>query len=52
MEPKKILLVEDNPANRMVFQDLLESAGFQVKPVENAEDALTVARESSSFRGI
>lgn len=47
VDPKKILLVEDNPANRLVFRDLLETAGYEVDSVEKAEDALTLVRESS-----
>lgn len=44
---KKVLLVEDNPANRLVFQDLLESVGYEVKSVEKAEDAITLVRETT-----
>ena len=47
MELKRILVVEDNPANRMVFADLLGAAGYAVRTVEMAEDALTVAREAT-----
>ncbi|MCZ6792137.1 MAG: response regulator [Planctomycetota bacterium] len=46
-ELKKVLLVEDNPANRLVFQDLLESAGYEVESVEKAEDAITLVRETT-----
>ena len=45
MVQKKILLVEDNEANRIVFQDLLEAAGYEIRCVGNAEEALTIARE-------
>jgi two-component system cell cycle response regulator DivK len=45
MGPKKILLVEDNAVNQLVFQDLLETAGYDVRSVERAEDGLAVARE-------
>lgn len=46
MGAKKILIVEDNPANRMIFQDLLECSGHEVEAVAMAEDALTLVRES------
>ncbi len=46
-ELKKVLLVEDNPANRLVFQDLLESVGYEVESVEKAEDAITLVRETT-----
>jgi CheY-like chemotaxis protein len=45
MTRKKILLIEDNPANRMVFQDLLQVEGYEVICVGNAEDGITRARE-------
>ncbi len=45
MSAKKILLVEDNAANRMVFEDLLTAEGYEVRSVTQAEDALTLARE-------
>lgn len=43
MSAKKILMVEDNSANRMVFTDLLELEGFDVTPLDNAEEALSLA---------
>lgn len=45
MSAKKILLVEDNAANRMVFEDLLTADGYEVRSVTQAEDALVLARE-------
>ncbi len=45
MSTKKIIMIEDNPANRMVFKDLLELEGFEVTSLEKAEDALPMAKE-------
>ena len=45
MDQTTILIVEDNNANRMVFQDLLEAEGYHVVAVPGAEDALSVARD-------
>ena len=44
MTRKTILLIEDNAANRMVFQDLLQVEGYEVVCVDNAEDGITQAR--------
>ncbi|HEX4169888.1 MAG TPA: two-component regulator propeller domain-containing protein [Bryobacteraceae bacterium] len=41
--PVKVLLAEDNPANRMVARLTLEQAGFEVHEVENGRDALQAA---------
>jgi len=44
MEPKKrILLVEDDTALADVYQARLELEGFEVKQVNNGEDALSAA---------
>ncbi|MGA8598137.1 MAG: two-component regulator propeller domain-containing protein [Bryobacteraceae bacterium] len=39
----RVLLAEDNPANRMVARLTLEQAGFHVHEVENGRDALDAA---------
>ncbi len=41
---KKILIVEDNPANLYMLQTLLEGEGFAVEAAENGKDALARAR--------
>lgn len=45
MTAKRIILVEDNEANRLIFKDLLELEGFEVTSLNKAEDALPIARE-------
>lgn len=42
---KRILLVEDDEALASVYQARLEIEGFDVKQVNNGEDALSAARE-------
>ena len=42
---KRILLVEDNPANRMVVEDLLNVQGYEVRSAGKAEEAIDVVRE-------
>lgn len=42
---KKILLVEDDTALAAVYQSRLELEGFEIKEVNNGEDALTAAIE-------
>ncbi len=44
-EKKKILLVEDDAALANVYKTRLEMEGFDVRHVDNGEDALTNARE-------
>ena len=44
MDGKRILLVEDNPANQMVFRDLLEHMGHEVWLVDRAEEGTELAR--------
>lgn len=39
----KILVVEDNPANRKLVQDQLRRAGYEVHTVDNADDGLALA---------
>ncbi len=45
MEKKRVLLVEDNSANRMVVEDLLRHAGYEVRSVVRAEDALEIVAQ-------
>ena len=42
---KRILLVEDDEALASVYQARLDIEGFDVKQVNNGEEALTVARD-------
>lgn len=44
MTPPTVLLVEDNAANRLVFEDLLRAEGYQVHTVQSAEEAIPAAR--------
>jgi two-component system cell cycle response regulator DivK len=39
----KILLVEDNAANRRLLGDVMKHAGYEVHAVENADDGLALA---------
>lgn len=43
MQPKKILLVEDDAALAEVYKSRLELEGFELKHVANGEDALSAA---------
>lgn len=43
--PKKILLVEDDTALAAVYRSRLELEGFEIKEVNNGEEALTAAVE-------
>lgn len=45
MQPKKILLVEDDAALAEVYKSRLELEGFELKHVANGEDALSAAIE-------
>lgn len=45
--PLRILLVEDNPLNSEIEQELLEEAGFRVETAENGSIAVQKIRESS-----
>lgn len=42
---KKVLLVEDDEALADVYQARLELEGFEIRQVNNGEDALSAARE-------
>jgi signal transduction histidine kinase/ActR/RegA family two-component response regulator/HPt (histidine-containing phosphotransfer) domain-containing protein len=43
LPPLRVLLAEDNPANRMVARLTLQQAGFEVHEVENGRDAFSAA---------
>ncbi len=42
---KKILVVDDDPVNRMVLEELLEDQPYQVKMAESGQEALAIARQ-------
>jgi two-component system, cell cycle response regulator DivK len=42
---KKILIVEDNVSNSVLFQDILTFHGYQVSLARDGREALTLARE-------
>ena len=46
MNPRTILIIEDNPLNLELASDLLEVAGYTVLRANAAEEGLQVARES------
>jgi len=39
---KRILIVEDNPANRELLREVLESRGYEVEEARNGKEALHV----------
>ncbi len=43
-EPKRILVIEDNETNLMIFTDILTAAGHEVLGAATAEDGLQLAR--------
>lgn len=45
MAPGRVLIVEDNPLNLELAQDLLEVKGFEVLAATSAEDGLNIARK-------
>ena len=47
MDPKLILLVEDDEAPRSLFTEVLQAAGFTVTAIRLAEDASEILRASS-----
>jgi len=42
--PKTVLIVEDNELNMKLFNDLLESHGYQTLQTRNGMDAIDIAR--------
>lgn len=46
-ERRRILVVDDNPANRAVVRDLLVPLGFEIVEAADGELALTAAKESN-----
>ena len=42
-----ILIVDDSPTVRAIFQDYLESAGYRVREAENGHQGLDLLREQS-----
>lgn len=41
----RILVVEDNPQNRMLLKDLLEFHGFEILEAANGEEGIAAARK-------
>ena len=41
----RILVVEDNETNMMIFRDILVAAGHEVLEASNAEDGIALARD-------
>jgi len=52
LPPRKIviLVVEDEPMQRMMAVDLVEEAGFDVVEASNADEALIILEERSDIR--
>ena len=46
MEPRRILVVDDDPDVRMLFKVILESGGYQVSEARHGVGALILIRES------
>ncbi len=46
MQPKKILIIEDNPMNLELARDLLELAGFVVLDADSASDGIALAKSA------
>ena len=46
-ESPKLLVVEDNETNRMIFRDILTTEGYSVLEARTAEDAFEVARSQT-----
>lgn len=49
MTPQRILLVDDNPADRLMAQTVIESEGYVVVPAEDAFQALDIISEGDEF---
>ena len=45
---KEILVVEDNPVNRELIREILESRGYNVEEAEDGEKALAMLRDRHS----
>jgi two-component system, cell cycle response regulator DivK len=43
--PKRILVVEDNPMNLKLFQDVLTAYGYEVMAAETGQAALDIVRD-------
>lgn len=43
--PAKILVVDDNPANRHIFEQRLSSRGYEILTAHDSEQGLAMARE-------
>jgi PAS domain S-box-containing protein len=46
VQPLRVLLIEDTPADAQRIQDILRSPSFEVTPVERLSDALAVLRST------
>lgn len=46
MNPKRILVVEDDPVTCQVIQVVLEDFGFEIRIVQEAEQALQLAQDA------
>lgn len=44
--PRHLLIVDDDPVNRMLLKDMLAPLGFNISEAENGQDALTQAAQS------
>ncbi|MEM7046112.1 MAG: response regulator [Pseudomonadota bacterium] len=43
---KKVMIIEDNPLNMRLFNDLVRSAGYETVTTDNGLDALDIARDA------
>ena len=41
----KVLIIEDNPEERMLERTILENAGYEVSEADNAKDGVKVAKK-------
>lgn len=49
---KDILVAEDNPVNRELIREILESRGYSVTEAENGEEAIKLLRQRSPAMAI
>jgi CheY-like chemotaxis protein len=42
---KTILIVEDNPLNMKLFNDVLESSGYRTRKTNDGRQAISIARD-------